>query len=294
MFATRMFALCMPRPAVARALCGGAICCAVLPAPTFAADVPPHLDAAGLAAWAEYGAAPVSKAFAIAPGGSYGWVAARASSEQAEADALAFCQSNTRQQCVPYAVDAQTVFDARAWPQRWGPYLTQRAAQQAPVGTQLGERFPDLAFKAADGSVRTLSRLRGKVAIVHFWGSWCGPCRREMPDLQRLHARLQSRRDIVVVPLQVRESFASAQAWAKQQGIAMPLFDSTADGSQAAQLALAGGGRLADRDIARAFPTSYVLDKQGIVIFAHHGPVHDWQQYEAFLQDAAVRSGRPG
>ncbi|MBU1644772.1 MAG: TlpA family protein disulfide reductase [Gammaproteobacteria bacterium] len=267
---------------------------AVLPAPTLlAAPVsPPHLDVDGQAGYRAFIEAPRHAAFAIAPGGAYGWVAAQASSDVAEGAALAACQGNTRQKCVLYSVNQHTVFDARAWPALWGPYATAEQARKAPVGRELGQRFPDLEFLAANGETTSVSRLRGKVVILHFWGSWCGPCRREMPDLQKLHERIRRSKDVALVLLQTRERFDVSQRWAGAQGIRLPLFDSGSSGELDDQFHLAGGGSIRDREIAARFPTTYVLDKQGLVVFSHVGPVHGWTQYEAFLRDAAARSGK--
>ena len=57
---------------------------------------------------------------------------------------------------------------------------------------------PDYAIKAPDFTLRTvqgelfkLSENRGKVIMLNFWGTWCGPCRREIPDFNKLHAKYQ-------------------------------------------------------------------------------------------------------
>jgi thiol-disulfide isomerase/thioredoxin len=267
---------------------------AVLPAPTFPAvsDMPPHLGADGAAEYRSFLAAAAHRAFAIAPGGAFGWVEGKGGRDDAEAAALANCQDNTVQKCVLYASDKQTVFDAKRWPQLWGPYLTAAQARQAAAGVAPGQRFPDLEFATARGEKTNLSRLRGKVTIVHFWGSWCGPCRREMPELQALHRKIEKLPDVALVAMQVRESFAVAQRWAAGQGLQLPLFDSGATGDTDTELRLAGGGRMRDRGIASSFPTTYVLDKHGVVVFSHVGPVHGWAQYEPFLRDAAAHSGK--
>jgi len=267
---------------------------AVAPAPTlFAAPPPlPHLDADGQASYRTFIEAPRHAAFAIAPGGAFGWVAAQASSDVAEAAALAACQGNTRQKCVLYSVNQQVVFDARGWLALWGPYVTAEQARQAPVGREPGQRFPDLEFLTASGEKTSVSRLRGKVTILHFWGSWCGPCRREMPDLQKLHERIRGSKDISLVLLQTRERFDVSRRWAKAQGIKLPLFDSGSSGELDDQFHLIGGASIRDREIAARFPTTYVLDKHGLVVFSHVGPVHGWMQYEPFLRDAAARSGQ--
>jgi thiol-disulfide isomerase/thioredoxin len=267
---------------------------AVAPAPIFAAApiLPPQLDGDGQAEYRAFLEAPVHRAFAVAPGGAFGWSAEKGAATEAEAEALTRCQANTRQKCVPYAVDRQTVFDAKSWPKLWGPYLTAEQAKRAPVGREVGQRFPDLAFAAPGGAKRNVSGLRRKVTILHFWGSWCGPCRREMPDLQKLHERIRSRSDVALVLLQTRESFEVSQRWARGQNIKLPLFDSGSSGESDDHFQVAGGTKIRDREIAARFPTTYVLDKHGVVIFANVGPVHDWRQYEAFILDAAARSGK--
>ena len=57
-------------------------------------------------------------------------------------------------------------------------------------------------------------------------------------------------------------------------------------------LTLADGRKIQDRDIAAAFPTTYILDKHGIVVFSNIGPVSRWPQYLPLLRDVAARSGQ--
>lgn len=56
---------------------------------------------------------------------------------------------------------------------------------------------------------------------------------------------------------------------------------------------LANGDRLADREVARAFHTTYMFDRHGVVVFAHTGPVADWLAYLPQWRDAAAGSGGP-
>lgn len=258
-----------------------------------AAGTVPHLDDEGQAEYLAFLSAPRHRAFAIAPGGAFAWVAEKGGRDDAEAEALARCQANTRQKCVLYAADGKTVFDVAGWPRLWGPYLTAEQARRAPVGRDLGQRFPDLMFAGADGGMSSVSALRGKVAILHFWGSWCGPCRREMPDLQKLHEKIRGQNNIALVLLQVRERFDVSRRWVRAQGIDLPLFDSGSSGEMDDRFRIAGGATLRDRDIASRFPTTYVLDRNGIVVFANVGPVHRWPEYEGFIRDVAGRSSLP-
>jgi thiol-disulfide isomerase/thioredoxin len=264
----------------------------MLPAAPALSQLPPGLATAGLEAYHAYTNASGQRAFAIAPGGAWGWQAGADSPDLAEDQAISACRASTRQKCVLYARNEQVVFNATAWPSLWGPYANATLAAKAPGGTEPGQRLADIGFHDAHGKSASLSALKGKVVVVHFWGSWCPPCRKEMPELAGLYKRLGDRRDIVFILLQVREPFATARRWAQSQQLDLPLADSGSRGESDANLHLANNALLPDREIARSFPTSYVLDKHGLVIFSHVGPVHDWPQYEAFLRDAARNSGK--
>jgi thiol-disulfide isomerase/thioredoxin len=268
---------------------GAGLACVQAAAPT---PRLPHLSEQGQEEFQIYLAAATHRAFAIAPGGAWGWAADQATAALAQQQSLANCQANTPQKCVLYAQDAKVVFDSQAWTQLWGPYLSAAQAQKAPTGRALGQRFHDLAFTDRAGTRLHVGALAGKVLLVHFWGSWCGPCRREMPELQRLQASLKDVKDVQLLLLQVREPFATSQKWMKTQGLQLPVYDSGAVGAAQPSLSTHTGQRLNDRDIATVFPSTYVLDKHGVVVFSHFGPVDDWGSYRDFLLDAAKRSGR--
>lgn len=250
--------------------------------------MPPHLGPAGQDEYREYQEAPDHRAFAIAPGGAWGWAAGKPSAEAAEEEALAICQGQTEQRCVSYAVDARTVFDAANWPKLWRPYASAAQSKRAKVGRERGMRMHDLAFTTAQGKPGRLSALRGKVVVLHFWGAWCPPCRREMPDLQKTYERLKKRGDFAFVILQSREKFEVSRQWVEKQGIALPLADSGSAGEQDANFKLADGSSVKDRDVANRFPTTYVLDRNGLVVFSHVGPIPEWSQYDEFLTDLAA------
>jgi thiol-disulfide isomerase/thioredoxin len=247
----------------------------------------PQLGPQGIESYREFLASGQHRSFAIAPGGIWAWRADLLSRDMAERAVLEDCRQNTAQTCMTYAVDDQVVFDAKAWPKLWGPYATTDAAKRAPVGVRRGERFPDLVFRDAAGQAKKVSDYRGQVLVLHFWGSWCGPCRRELPDLQQLVRQMAKERDIRFVFLPVREPFKVARDWAQGQKLQLPLFD----GGEK-EFILASGERLPDRQVAGKFPTTYVLDKHGLVIFAHVGDASRWTEYAPFLKDAAGRSGR--
>ncbi len=232
------------------------------------------------------------KAFAIAPGGAWFWLTEVETEAQAKKQALEGCQKNTQQKCVLYAVNKQIVFDAHNWPTLWGPYTDTDTANRASMGTRIGQRFPDLSWLDAKGKKQSVSDHKGKLIFLHFWGSWCPPCMREFPSLKKLHAKIKNQysNDIEMKLLQLREPFKDSIQWAEQYNFAeMPLYDSGVKDNETSTLQLKDGSLVEDRSIARVFPSTYVLDRNGLVIFSHRGPVHDWLDYVDFF-DHAVKN----
>ena len=248
----------------------------------------PQVNAAGEAGYRAFADTPAHRAFAIAPGGTWAWVSGGATVELAEADALNACRQYTEQPCHLYAVDAQVVFDETAWAASWDLHMDADDVAEAPVGTGRGNRFPDLALTTSDGRAITLSDMRGKPVFLHFWGSWCPPCQAEFADLQKLHDALASDGSVAFVLVQGRESFAKSRRWASKRGFTMPLYDSGHQGQGEKSFRLADGAPLDDRRLASVYPTTYVLDAAGLVVFHQAGPGARWEQYEKLIRHIAA------
>jgi thiol-disulfide isomerase/thioredoxin len=247
----------------------------------------PHVNQYARENYIQYQYAENNKAFAIAPGGTWAWTESEVSKENAEANALQRCQRYTEQICVLYSLNDEIVFDAEAWPHLWRTEPKQKVKTNV-TGVARGNLFPNLRFNDKQGKPRALSNFKGKIILLHFWGSWCGPCLREMPHLVKMQAALKQKHDneIAIILLQVREPFSISQQWAiKNQFEKLPLYDSGVKGSEDDIFKTVDGKSYADRQLAKAFPASYVLDRKGNVLFSHKGPISNWNEYLAFFSN---------
>lgn len=257
-----------------------------------APDAIPHINAEGQKGYQAFAAAQIPRAFAIAPGGVWAWVSGSATEEVAEAEALKACRQYTTQPCQLFAVNDQVVFDQATWTASWDLHLDVATAAEAAVGIGRGQRFPNLALTSSDGDPVTLSDMRGKPVFLHFWGSWCPPCQTEFADLQKLYDTLEDDNAVTFVLVQARESIAKSQRWASKRKFTMPLYDSGHQGRGDKTFRLANGGVLPDRRLASTYPTTYVLDANGLVVFHQAGPGEQWKQYEKLLRHISTNATR--
>lgn len=141
------------------------------------------------------------------------------------------------------------------------------------------EAVPNIQFQDASGQPVTLDSFKGRVVLLNLWATWCQPCRKEMPALDRLQAALGGP-DFEVVALSIdRSGVAGARKFLDSVGVSkLKLYaDPTA--------------RLANEFKAIGLPTTLLLDRQGREIGRLIGPA-EWDEGEAkALVEKAVKGG---
>ncbi len=130
---------------------------------------------------------------------------------------------------------------------------------ERPVGTKIGYQAPDwkLPRLTGDGELE-LSKQRGKVVLVSFWASWCGPCRLEVPALEAAWKEYKSK-DAVFVGISLDDTKDQALGFLRQNPV-----------SYEAVLDLGGTG-VGNTWGAMSIPMTVLIDKQGVVRQRHIG-----------------------
>lgn len=143
--------------------------------------------------------------------------------------------------------------------------LTAHAADESP-SLKTGSPAPDFTAYAANGHATKLSDFHGKVVLVDFWATWCGPCREAMPRVEALHQKLK---DLVVLGVCVsdeKKNFADWQAHPKVPTTYTLLFDQAGRSDDSA---IMNDYRLSE------IPTFYLIGKDGKVLYAGVGSGED-------------------
>jgi peroxiredoxin len=142
------------------------------------------------------------------------------------------------------------------------------AAFTANAGEKIGHVFvklpeplpaPDIAFKDAGGKTRGLVEFRGKLLILYVWATWCPVCTIDMPNLDRLQAKLNSR-SIAIIPLSIdRGESQIIHSYYKKHGFRFLEIYRDQDSLLAAVMGV------------RGTPTAFLINPLGLVIGISEG-----------------------
>jgi Flp pilus assembly protein TadD len=113
---------------------------------------------------------------------------------------------------------------------------------------------PSFAVKSHTGEELTLERLRGKIVLLDFWASWCGPCRRDMPEVRKILKKYAGD-DFVMIGINLDSSRPSFEAYMKEEGISWQQYY---DG-------LGWGNKIARLYGVFAIPHTVLIDHDGVI-----------------------------
>jgi thiol-disulfide isomerase/thioredoxin len=127
------------------------------------------------------------------------------------------------------------------------------------TGIRVGQRAPDFVLRSLEDAAVALSDYIGRVVILDFWASWCGPCKSTMPGLENLASNLAP--DVVLIGVSLDRSAANASDYlvANDFDAMIALYESYAAASKVFKT-YGGGG----------IPKTYVIDRAGIIRYVGH------------------------
>ena len=127
-------------------------------------------------------------------------------------------------------------------------------------GLQAGAPAPPLRLPSLAGQEVDLQSFSGRVVLVNFWASWCGPCVEEMPSLEKMYRTLAPR-GLVVLGVSADEDEAALRSFLQRVPVTFPVLRDP------------GGHVAASRYGATGYPSTFVVDGKGVIREVFLGPV---------------------
>ena len=125
------------------------------------------------------------------------------------------------------------------------------------ISAELNKSAPDFTLKALSGENVRLKELSGQVVLINFWASWCGPCRKEMPLLDELHAKY-SDLGFTVLGVNVEQQNQKAKEFINELNVSFPIL-------------LDEQNTVSKLYDVEAMPTTVVIDRNSNLRYVHYG-----------------------
>lgn len=139
------------------------------------------------------------------------------------------------------------------------------------------EYFPyEFNLKTIEGKIIRMDSLKGKVVFLNLWATWCGPCRAEMPAIQKLYASLPyENMAFVMLSIDKKGEETKIEKYLEKQGFTFPVYRPT----------FAGENSIPDLLKVPSIPTTFVIDKEGYVVYKNVGTAnYNTKKFKNFLE----------
>ncbi|MGY8751275.1 MAG: TlpA disulfide reductase family protein [Fidelibacterota bacterium] len=151
-------------------------------------------------------------------------------------------------------------------------------SQGEPERPEYAIKAPDFSLRTVQGDLFNLSDYKGKVVLLNFWGTWCGPCRREIPDFNKLHDKYQ-KDGLEIVGITITSgSPENIYSFMKDWDIEYTILTDIEDNET--QRVTAYYGRAIGQPIT-GLPTTLIIDRDGYIVKGYIGPRNE----ELFYND---------
>ena len=140
----------------------------------------------------------------------------------------------------------------------------------AQAGTLMkydGAALPPFSLNDMQGHKHALTDYHGKVVLVNFWATYCGPCIKEMPSMQRLKDQLKDK-PFAILAIDMAEEKSAVDAFIKQHNIRIDF-----------PILLNPEGDVVEQWMISAVPTTFILDPKGTIRYALFGGI-EWDNPE--------------
>ena len=150
---------------------------------------------------------------------------------------------------------------------------TKSDSNKQPQRPDYAIKAPDFKLRTVDGKLVNLSDYLGKVVLLNFWGTWCGPCLQEIPDLNNLYTKYNKRGLEILgvtiprsgIPDSDKELIKFMKRWKMDYTILKDI------NGYETQLVMIEYGRSIGRSIT-GVPTTLIIDRDGYIVRGYVGP----------------------